>query len=181
VYLLFLCRRNDGLLSTALLFGALSLAKEPSVSASESEEDAEEERSRKRHKRRRRSRSPADAAEADSGKRHKRKHKHKKNKDRKDSEDSPSRSGKIEPAGERKETEEEYDARLEREENERLAAERKREVERLGRQHEQESPSTNGVRFKGITLSLIFETLIHDTLTGRGRMKFVDPELHRRR
>jgi len=138
--------------------------KEPSVSASESEEDAEEERSRKRHKRRRRSRSPADAAEDDSGKRHKRKHKHKKNKDRKDTEDSPSRSGKIEPAGERKETEEEYDARLEREENERLAAERKRELERLDRQREQEAPSTNGVRFKG-----------------RGRMKFVDPELHRRR
>jgi len=136
--------------------------KETSVSASESEEDdEEEERSRKRHKRRRRSRSPADAAKDDSGKRHKRKHKHKR---RKDPEDSPSRSGKVEPASERKETEEEYDARLEREENERLAAERKRDLERLSRQHEPEPPSTNGVRFKG-----------------RGRMKFVDPELHRRR
>jgi peptidyl-prolyl isomerase G (cyclophilin G) len=83
--------------------------------------------------------------------------------------------------GERKETEEEYDARLEREENERLATERKRELERLARQQEQEPPSTNGVRFKGTSLSLIFETLIHDTITGRGRMKFVDPELHRRR
>lgn len=50
---------------------------------------------------------------------------------------------------ERKETEEEYDARLEREENERLAAARKREMERLSRQREQEAPSTNGVRFKG--------------------------------
>jgi len=132
--------------------------KETSVSASESEE--EEERTRKRHKRRRRSRSPGDAAE-DDDKRHKRKHKHKQ---QKDEEHSSSQPGKVEPAGERKETEEEYDARLEREENERLAAERKRELERLSQQHEQKVPSTGGVRFKG-----------------RGRMKFVDPELHRRR
>jgi len=69
-----------------------------------------------------------------------------------------------EPSGERKETEEEYDARLEREENERLAVARQRELEQLKQQHEQETSSTNGVRFKG-----------------RGRMKFVDPELHRRR
>lgn len=179
---LFLCRRNDGLLLIPILFGALPLAKEPSVSASESEEeDEEEERSRKRHKRRRRSHSPADAAEDDSGKRPKRKHKHKR-KHRKDSKDSPSRSGKVEPVGERKETEEEYDARLEREENERLAAERKRELEHLTRQHEQESPSTNGVRFKGTTLSPILTApRNYDTFTGRGRMKFVDPELHRRR
>ena len=171
--------RDDGLLLIPLLFGALPLAKEPSVSASESEEDEEEEeRSRKRHKRRRRSRSPADAAKDDSGKRHKRKHKHKY---RKDPEDPPSRSGKVELAGERKETEEEYDARLEREENERLAAERKRDLERLSRQHEPEPPSTNGVRFKGAILSLLVAVPVYDTLTGRGRMKFVDPELHRRR
>jgi len=132
--------------------------KESSVSASESEE--EEERTRKRHKRHRRSHSPGDAAE-DDGKRHKRKHKHKQ---QKDEEHSSSRPGKVEPAGERKETEEEYDARLEREENERLAAERKHELERLSQQHEHKAPSTGGVRFKG-----------------RGRMKFVDPELHRRR
>lgn len=132
----------------------LPLAEERSVSASESEED-EEERSHKRHKRRRRSRSPSDAVEDDSGKRHKRKHKHK-HKHRK--EDSPSRSGKVEPVlGERKETEEEYDARLEREENERLAAERKHELERLSRQHEQEPPSTNGVRFKGTTTLLFLQ------------------------
>lgn len=177
--LLFFCVRDDGLLLIPLLVGASPLAKETSVSASESEEDdEEEERSHKRHKRRRRSRSPADAAKDDSGKRHKRKHKHKR---RKDPEGSPSRSGKVEPAGERKETEEEYDARLEREENERLAAERKRDLERLSRQDEPEPPSTNGVRFKGATLSLIIAVLVYDTLTGRGRMKFVDPELHRRR
>lgn len=129
---------DDGPLN-ALFFSA----KETSVSASESEE--EEERTRKHHKRRRRSRSPGDAAE-DDDKRHKRKHKHKQ---QKDEEHSSSQPGKVEPAGERKETEEEYDARLEREENERLAAERKRELERLSQQHEQKVPSTGGVRFKG--------------------------------
>lgn len=136
--------------------------KEPSVSASSESEDETERRSNKRHKRRQRSRSPGNATEGDD-KRHKRKRKHK-HKHQKDEERSPSRSRKAEPVGEQKETEEEYDARLEREENERLAAAREREMERLSRQHEQEAPSTNGVRFKG-----------------RGRMKFVDPELHRRR
>jgi peptidyl-prolyl isomerase G (cyclophilin G) len=132
--------------------------KELSVSASESGDESE--RTHKRHKRHQRSRSPGNTTERDS-KRHKRKRKHKQ---QKDEGHSPSRSGKDEPVGERKETEEEYDARLEREEKERLAAERKRELERLSRQREQEASSTNGVRFKG-----------------RGRMKFVDPELHRRR
>jgi peptidyl-prolyl isomerase G (cyclophilin G) len=56
-----------------------------------------------------------------------------------------------------KETEEEYDARLEREENERLAAARKREVERLSRQREQEASSTNGVRFKGMFCLLLLQ------------------------
>jgi len=133
--------------------------KEPSVSASSESEDETERRSHKRHKRRQRSHSPGNTTEGDD-KRHKRK---RKNKHQKDEERSPSRSGMADPPAERKETEEEYDARLEREENERLAAARKHEMERLSRQHEQEIPS-NGVRFKG-----------------RGRMKFVDPELHRRR
>jgi peptidyl-prolyl isomerase G (cyclophilin G) len=122
---------------------ALLPAKEPSVSASESGDETE--KAHKHHKRRQRSRSPGNAAERDS-KRHKRKRKHKQ---RKDEGHSPSRSEKGEPVGERKETEEEYDARLEREENERLAAARKRELERLSQQREQEAQSTNGVRFKG--------------------------------
>jgi len=139
--------------------------KEPSVSASESEgeSDGEGKKSRKRHKRRRRSPSPGGDGEED-GKRHKRKHKRKHRQDRERSLSKPAAPEVSEPSGERKETEEEYDARLEREENERLAAARQRELERLERQHEQETSSTNGVRFKG-----------------RGRMKFVDPELHRRR
>lgn len=60
-----------------------------------------------------------------------------------------------------KETEEEYDARLEREERERIEADKRRELERLGR--EITSRKDGGVRFKG-----------------RGRMKFIDPELHYR-
>lgn len=62
------------------------------------------------------------------------------------------------------ETEEQYDARLEREEKERLEAEKKEELERLKKRLEEDVPTHNGVRFKG-----------------RGRMKFIDPELQRSR
>ncbi|KAH9011902.1 cyclophilin-like domain-containing protein [Lactarius pseudohatsudake] len=139
--------------------------KELSVSASESEDasDGEGEKGRKRHKRRHHPPSSGGEGEEDD-KRHKRRHKRKHRQDKERSLSKPAPIEESEPSGERKETEEEYDARLEREENERLEAERKRELERLKRQHEQETPSANGVRFKG-----------------RGRMKFVDPELHRRR
>jgi peptidyl-prolyl isomerase G (cyclophilin G) len=130
---------------------ALLPAKEPSVSASESGD--EKERTHKHDKRRQRSRSPGNATERD-GKRHKRRRKHKQ---RKDEEHSPSRLEEGGPVGEQKETEEEYDARLEREENERLAATRKRELERLGRQRKQEVPSTNGVRFKGMFYPLLLQ------------------------
>ena len=53
--------------------------------------------------------------------------------------------------GERKETEEEYDARLEREENERIAAEKRRRLEALRDRHQRDldKPPQNGVRFKG--------------------------------
>lgn len=65
----------------------------------------------------------------------------------------------------RQETEEEYDARLEREEQERLEEAKRKELERIKRKYESTPPaSEGGVRFKG-----------------RGRMKFIDPELHHRR
>ncbi|KAG2340658.1 hypothetical protein BDR05DRAFT_497688 [Suillus weaverae] len=65
----------------------------------------------------------------------------------------------------RQETEEEYDARLEREEQERLKEAKRKELERIKRKYESTPPaSEGGVRFKG-----------------RGRMKFIDPELHHRR
>ena len=65
--------------------------------------------------------------------------------------------------GERKETEEEYDARLEREENERIAAEKRRKLEALKDRHQREleRPAQNGVRFKGTQMGshpLIVET-----------------------
>jgi peptidyl-prolyl isomerase G (cyclophilin G) len=70
---------------------------------------------------------------------------------------------------------------LEREETERLAAARKCELERLSRQREQEVPSTNGVRFKGLFYYPYPLPSLMIYCIGRGRMKFVDPELHRRR
>lgn len=53
--------------------------------------------------------------------------------------------------GERKETEEEYDARLEREENERIAVEKRMRLEALKDRYQRdlEKPPQNGVRFKG--------------------------------
>ena len=150
-----------------------------SASEYEDESDGQGDKSSKRHKRRRRSLVSGDDSEED-GKRHKRKHKRKHRQDKELSHSKPAPPEATEPAGERKETEEEYDARLEREENERLAAARQRGLEQLKRQHEQETSSTNGVRFKGIFFLSFFSTSLM-THIGRGRMKFVDPELHRRR
>ncbi|KAF9243570.1 cyclophilin-like domain-containing protein [Melanogaster broomeanus] len=62
------------------------------------------------------------------------------------------------------ETEEEYDARLEREERERMAEAKRIELERIKQMNDLTYPGHGGIRFKG-----------------RGRMKFVDPELHQRR
>ncbi|KAL5526047.1 hypothetical protein ACEPAG_7385 [Sanghuangporus baumii] len=67
----------------------------------------------------------------------------------------------------RQETEEEYDARLEREERERIEEARRRELAEIKKRYEAEQARKEagaGVRFKG-----------------RGRMKFIDPELHSRR
>jgi peptidyl-prolyl isomerase G (cyclophilin G) len=47
------------------------------------------------------------------------------------------------------ETEEQYDARLEREENERLAARKLRELEELRTRNADSPASDGGVRFKG--------------------------------
>ncbi|KIM64247.1 hypothetical protein SCLCIDRAFT_1213342 [Scleroderma citrinum Foug A] len=63
-----------------------------------------------------------------------------------------------------KETEEEYDARLEWEERERIESAKRRELERMTRLADRILTNEGGVRFKG-----------------RGRMKFIDPELHHRR
>ncbi|KAI9570662.1 cyclophilin-like domain-containing protein [Boletus coccyginus] len=106
---------------------------------------------RKRHDTRSRSRS------ADRERRHK-KSKMQISKPEPKREDPQRSEGNTIP----QETEEEYDARLEREEQERVEKANRKELERIQRIHENTN-STQGVRFKG-----------------RGRMKFVDPELHHR-
>ncbi|KAI0833764.1 cyclophilin-like domain-containing protein [Trametes gibbosa] len=121
-----------------------------------------------------RSRSRSVDSASPERKRHKshKKSKHgKKHKSKKDAKTvSPARSGSPhghppEPASE---TESQYDARLEREENDRIEAARKRELERVTRrlkeEEERRTTKSGGVRFKG-----------------RGRMKYLDPELQRER
>ncbi|EMD33306.1 hypothetical protein CERSUDRAFT_117929 [Gelatoporia subvermispora B] len=154
-------------------------AKSGSESASD---DERQHRNKKRHRShhsrspsrprsRSRSRSPA-RDNSDDERERRRKHKKSKRKHRKDKEKenekdrhrsrSPSRARSPEQREPEEETEEQYDARLEREEQERLEAERRRELERL-KKLEEAAQTKNGVRFKG-----------------RGRMKYIDPELHRR-
>jgi len=142
------------------------------ASESESERSGDEEH-RHRKKRRHRGRDGVrDSGESNSEDEHrhkKSKHKSKsksKSKHKKAGSRSPSRKDgnvlgdKPNPEPE-EETEEQYDARLEREEKERIEAAKRRELERLKRRLEEEnSQTTNGVRFKG-----------------RGRMKYVDPEI----
>jgi len=83
----------------------------------------------------------------------------KKSKKKKDEETVPV------PAAPPQETEEEYDARLEREELERIEAQKKEDLQRLKGRYEQEVQNKNGgVRLKG-----------------RGRMMYVDPETTGRR
>jgi peptidyl-prolyl isomerase G (cyclophilin G) len=75
------------------------------------------------------------------------------------------------------ETEEEYDARLEREEKERIAARKLRDLEALRNRHE-DGPVTEGtVRFKGPTYILSSARSLLTHFIGRGRMRYVDPEM----
>ena len=140
------------------------------VSDSEDDDGSEEERRRSKKKRTHHrtedsasDRGPLCEDESDGEKRHRKKSKHKhrskdkdksrsKHKHKKDKERSPSRprtpSAPVPPE---EETEEQYDARLEREEKERLEELKRRELERLRRQLEEKEAreSNNGVRFKG--------------------------------
>ncbi|KAG1759326.1 cyclophilin-like domain-containing protein [Suillus occidentalis] len=124
-------------------------------------ETSQEIPSRTRHSSRSRSRS-ADHDRSTQKKKRSKRRKHESKEDAKaDDEDRKNEVEKVR----RQETEEEYDARLEREEQERLEEAKRRELERIKRKYESTPPaSEGGVRFKG-----------------RGRMKFIDPELHHRR
>lgn len=83
---------------------------------------------------------------------------HKKSKHKNKNKDETGQPLKSMPHGE---TEEEYDARLAREEQQRIEAAKRNELERCKQFHSNDASS--GVRFKG-----------------RGRMKFRDPELYHR-
>ncbi|KAG8953117.1 hypothetical protein FRC04_003064 [Tulasnella sp. 424] len=131
-------------------------------------------------KKKRRHSSDSRGSESESEEpRHKHKHRSKKDKDKRRSSKDRDRSKKKSrrsrspdddrdrdrggrAASPREETMEELDARLEREEKERLAAAKRNELEEL-KKRASEGESSGGIRFKG-----------------RGRMKFRDPELDRR-
>jgi peptidyl-prolyl isomerase G (cyclophilin G) len=55
------------------------------------------------------------------------------------------------------ETEEEYDARLEREEKERVEAGRKKELELIKKKYEDDLKNLNGVQFKGMCIRIMSE------------------------
>ncbi|KAF9223581.1 hypothetical protein BS17DRAFT_733170 [Gyrodon lividus] len=117
------------------------------------------ESTKKRKRRDNRSQSRSVGQENDQ--RHRKKSKHTRSAERgSKTEDSP----KLPENATVEETEQEYDARLEREERERMAEAKRKELERIEQMCEHTYASYGGVRFKG-----------------RGRMKFVDPELHQRR
>lgn len=95
-------------------------------------------------KRRRKHRS--DSPDEDRSTRHRKKSRHKKDRAFTPKGDNAQDEDNKGPVAE---TEEEYDARLEREENERREAERKKELERIRKQYADAAQSTDGVRFKG--------------------------------
>ncbi|THH28240.1 hypothetical protein EUX98_g5954 [Antrodiella citrinella] len=128
-------------------------------SADESANSDHEKSKKRRH--RHRSRSPAsEASEEEDRTRHK-KHRSKKSKSKRSKDKVRSVSPSTEAKEGEEETEEQYDARLEREENERIEAARRKELERIKRNADN-IVSKDGVRFKG-----------------RGRMTYIDPELQR--
>ncbi|KAI5453064.1 hypothetical protein NCC49_006093 [Naganishia albida] len=119
--------------------------------------------SRSPRRRRRSSVSDSDSSASDSEEeRRRRKKKEKKSKKKDKKRDRDGKKDKLRGlVGDYKETEEELDARLEREENERIAAAKKEKMEQLKRQLEEEkrSQADGGVVYRG-----------------RGAMKYRDPE-----
>lgn len=136
------------------------IVAKPTVSGAESEKEEEELRLRPKSKRavseletekdepprtRRRSRSRSPDNSDSSKKRH---HKKSKRKHKRDKGENVKEVKEVE-LNFRGETEEEYDARLEREEKERLDAARKSELEQIKRKYEVKSQTKDGVTFKG--------------------------------
>ncbi|KAG6910098.1 hypothetical protein DXG01_013151 [Tephrocybe rancida] len=139
--------------------GELELRKPPAKPSTE-ERTTSEKRSNRRSPSPSRSRSRSRSSSPE-----RRRHRKKKKSKRKHSPSPtpPPEEAPI-PGAPREETEEEYDARLEREEKERIEEARRKELARIKERYEKELVErTGGVRFKG-----------------RGRMKFMDPELGQR-
>lgn len=136
----------------------------------------EEKKLKKKQRHRSHSRSPSHSR-SHSGSRERRKRKYRK----RDTCDDFGAAHQDElEEGKRKETEEEYDARLEREERERIATRQREELE-LRRSRYQQAPASEGVRFKGRQQHLVcvFGKEVKSFYTGRGRMRYVDPEVRR--
>jgi peptidyl-prolyl isomerase G (cyclophilin G) len=127
-----------------------------------------------RQRRKHRSNSP----DEDRSTPRRKKPKHKKDRSLTPEGDSAQEKGNKGPAAE---TEEEYDARLEKEENERRETERKKELEGIRKQYMDDAQSTDGVRFKGLFYISVLYIVLIVVAAGRGRMKYVDPEVHQRR
>jgi len=129
-----------------------------SASESDSDSDRDKRRRKKRSQRRRRdSRSLSPDNSSDNERKSKKIKRDKHKKHRRSTNDEIDVMATIP----RKETEEEYDARLEREENERKEGERRREIARAAERLARSTPKEgeNGIVYKG-----------------RGRMKYIDPE-----
>ncbi|KAJ7844375.1 cyclophilin-like domain-containing protein [Mycena olivaceomarginata] len=142
-------------LSTVLISncGELELRK-VAKRASPVSDAGQEDEGRRRRKKKRSESADSDHSRADRKK--------KKKKSKRSKNEEPVTADPAVPIGE---TEEEYDARLEREELERIEAQRKKDLERLKERYDKEAQNTNGgVRLKG-----------------RGRMMYVDPEFSSRR
>lgn len=120
--------------------GELELRKPPAPAPVQAPQAAEQEGGVSERRRTRRSRSVSSSPEREQRSRKKSKHKKKSNDV---VVDEPANREPVE------ETEEEYDARLEREENERFEEERRKELARIKEKYEKEIQSKNGVRFKG--------------------------------
>ncbi|EKM57899.1 uncharacterized protein PHACADRAFT_251820 [Phanerochaete carnosa HHB-10118-sp] len=139
-----------------------ALSREKSRAESDMEGESESESESRKRKRRHRKRPSSRSAEEDSGQQggHQRKHRRRKHTERSGSRKRTDlKEREVVP---QEETEAEYDIRLEREEKEKLETAKRRELERLKGIAETEVPTQNGVRFKG-----------------RGRMKYIDPEIRR--
>jgi peptidyl-prolyl isomerase G (cyclophilin G) len=132
------------------------------------ETDSKKERRKKR-------RDGSNSRSQSPDKKRERKHKSKR---RRSTPPGDARGAPVDPEAE---TEEQLDARLEREEKDRIAARRQRELAEIKRQQEERAArAEGGVRFKGKPHVCVAFAIACGSRgpIGRGRMRYVDPEMH---